>query len=86
VVLVNKQESGCTHMSQMIVIMSDLKQFIAMYQEYSTRLNIHTLLDSHSPSLILFEVFTDRMSMSTQIARAPVYDSAAISSRRRPNT
>ena len=45
VVLVNIQESVCTHMSQMIEIMGDLKHFIAMYQQHSTRLDIHTLVD-----------------------------------------
>ena len=42
VVLVNKQE---TSMPQMTEIMSHLKNFIEMYQQYSTRSDISKLLD-----------------------------------------
>ena len=43
VVLVDKQECGCR--SKITEVMSLLKKFIEMYQEYSTRTDVRTLLD-----------------------------------------
>ncbi len=43
VVLVDKQECGCR--SKITEVMSLLKKFIEMYQEYSTRSDIRTLLE-----------------------------------------
>ena len=43
VVLVDKQECGCR--SEITEVMSLLKKFIEMYQEYSTRTDVRTLLD-----------------------------------------
>ena len=42
---VRRQVSGCTHIAQMIQIISDLTNFIQTYQQYLSRRNISTLLD-----------------------------------------
>ena len=42
---VRRQVSGCTHIAQMIQIISDLTNFIQIYQQYLSRRNISTLLD-----------------------------------------
>ena len=42
---VRRQDSGCTHITQMIQIISDLTIFIQTYQQYLSRSNISTLLD-----------------------------------------
>ena len=40
-----RQDSGCTHLAQMILIISALTIFIQTYQRYLSRSNISTLLD-----------------------------------------
>jgi hypothetical protein len=42
---VRRQDSGCTHIAQMIQIISDLTIFIQKYQQYLSRRNMSTLLD-----------------------------------------
>ena len=42
---VRRQDSACTHIAQMIQIISDLTIFIQTYQRYLSRSNISTLLD-----------------------------------------
>jgi len=42
---VRRQDKGCTHIAQMIQIISDLTNFIQTYQRYLSRRNINTLLD-----------------------------------------
>jgi hypothetical protein len=40
-----RQDSGCTHIAQMIEIISDLTIFIQTYEQYLSRRNMSTLLD-----------------------------------------
>jgi hypothetical protein len=42
---VRRQDKGCTHIAQMIQIISDLTNFIQKYQRYLSRRNMNTLLD-----------------------------------------